>query len=143
MDGLDEMIEVPSVGDRGPRQISRRTLAEVIGPRVEEILELVRNELRRSGFPETELSSGVVLTGGASLLPGIVDIAEEVFNLPARVGVPKDMAGVSERARSPRYATAIGLLYAARDQNVMMTVDNEEQGESFMSKLKAFFKNNF
>ncbi len=143
MDGLDEMIEVPSVGDRGPRQISRRTLAEVIGPRVEEILELVRNELRRSGFPETELSSGVVLTGGASLLPGIVDIAEEVFNLPARVGVPKDMAGVSERARSPRYATAIGLLYAARDQNVMMTVHSEEEGESFMSKLKAFFKNNF
>ncbi|MGN6955922.1 cell division FtsA domain-containing protein, partial [Neisseria sp. P0015.S004] len=67
MDGLDEMIEVPSVGDRQSRQISRRVLAEIIGPRVEEILELTLNELRRSGFPEEVLSSGIVLTGGASM----------------------------------------------------------------------------
>ncbi|MCF7521511.1 cell division protein FtsA [Neisseria sp. ZJ106] len=113
MDGLDEMVEVPSVGDRQPRQISRRVLASVIGPRVEEILELSRNELRRAGFPEEVLTSGIVLTGGASMLTGIVELAEEIFRLPARIGVPQELAGVSERSRNPRYATAIGLLQLA------------------------------
>ncbi|WP_066570052.1 cell division protein FtsA [Snodgrassella sp. CFCC 13594] len=145
MDGLDDMIEVPSVGDRNPRQISRRTLASVIGPRVEEILELTLNELRRSGFPEEVLTSGIVLTGGASLLPGMVDLAEDVFNLPARIGVPQEMGGVSERIRNPRFATAIGLLQAARgnDGKVGMPVTVEEPKESLLSKLQAWFKNNF
>ena len=88
-------------------------MAEIIGPRVEEILELTLNELRRSGFPEEVLTSGIVLTGGASMLTGIVELAEEVFNLPARIGVPQEMGGVSERIRNPRYSTAIGLLQTA------------------------------
>lgn len=143
LNGLDEMIEVPSVGDRGPRQISRRTLAEVIGPRVEEILELVQNELRRSGFPEEVLTSGVVLTGGASLLPGMVDLAEDVFNLPARVGVPKEMAGVAERVRNPRFATAIGLLYYGRDQIVAQNQPTKDEFGSAFGKIKNWLKNNF
>ncbi len=146
MDGLDDMIEVPSVGDRNPRQISRRVLASVIGPRVEEILELVLNELRRSGFPEEVLTSGVVLTGGASLLTGIVDLAEDVFNLPARIGVPQEMGGVSERIRNPRFATAIGLLQAARGDDVrsgMPTVAAGEPTDSLLKKLQEWFKNNF
>ncbi len=146
MDGLDDMIEVPSVGDRNPRQISRRTLASVIGPRVEEILELTLNELRRSGFPEDVLTSGVVLTGGASLLPGMVELAEDVFNLPARIGVPQEMGGVSERIRNPRYATAIGLLQAACEddsKNDLPVATAAEPKESWLSKLQAWFKNNF
>lgn len=147
MEGLDDMIEVPSVGDRNPRQISRRTLASVIGPRVEEILELTLNELRRAGFPEEVLTSGVVLTGGASLLSGMVDLAEDVFNLPARIGVPQEMGGVSERVRNPRFATAIGLLQAALGDegktSGIPTTQAAEPKESFLSRLQAWFKNNF
>lgn len=116
LDGLDEMVEVPSVGDRLPRQIARSTLASVIGPRVEEILELSLNELRRAGFPEEVLTSGVVLTGGTSLLRGVVELTEEVFNLPARIGTPNESGNLSERIRNPRYATAMGLLYAAKER---------------------------
>jgi len=140
MDGLDDMVEVPSVGDRNPRQISRRTLASVIGPRVEEILELTLNELRRSGFPEEVLTSGIVLTGGASLLPGMVELAEDVFNLPTRIGVPKEMGGVSERIRNPRYATAIGLLQSAsEDENKTdgSVQINTEPNQSWLSKFQA------
>lgn len=146
MEGLDDMIEVPSVGDRNPRQISRRVLASVIGPRVEEILELVLNELRRSGFPEEMLTSGVVLTGGASLLTGMVDLAEDVFNLPARIGVPQDVFGVSERIRNPRFATAMGLLQAARGNDMktgMPVVGHEEHKDSLVQRLKDWVQRNF
>ena len=150
MEGLDEMIEVPSVGDRNPRQISRRVLASVIGPRVEEILELTLNELRRSGFPEDVLTSGIVLTGGASMLTGIVELAEDIFNLPARIGVPQEMGGVSERIRNPRYATAIGLLQAARGEEDGSPVSGAvvvggEAGEktSLWSRFQKWLKDNF
>ncbi|WP_373752500.1 cell division protein FtsA [Neisseria weixii] len=150
MEGLDEMVEVPSVGDRLPRQISRRVLASVIGPRVEEILELTLNELRRSGFPEEVLTSGIVLTGGASMLTGIVELAEEIFNLPARIGVPQEMGGVSERIRNPRYATAIGLLQAARGEEDGSPVTGAVQvggdsGEklSLWARFQKFLKDNF
>ncbi len=116
LDGLDEMVEVPSVGNRPPRQIARRNLASVIGPRVEEILLLTLNELRHAGYPEELLTSGIVLTGGASLLRGVVELTEEVFNLPARIGVPHDSGHLSERIRNPRYATAMGLLEAAKER---------------------------
>ncbi|MDO4693368.1 MAG: cell division protein FtsA [Eikenella sp.] len=144
-EGLDEMVEVPSVGDRSPRQISRRVLASVIGPRVEEILELTLNELRRSGFPEEVLTSGVVLTGGASLLSGVVDLAEDVFNLPARIGVPQEMGGLSERIRNPRYATAIGLLQAAVEQRNVhgYSLSRPESGNSIFRRLIDLVKNNF
>ena len=116
LDGLDEMVEVPSVGNRAPRQIARRNLASVIGPRVEEILLLTLNELRHAGYPEELLTSGIVLTGGASLLRGVVELTEDVFNLPARIGVPHDSGHLSERIRNPRYATAMGLLQAAKER---------------------------
>ena len=124
-------------------------LASVIGPRVEEILELTLNELRRSGFPEEVLTSGIVLTGGASMLTGIVELAEEVFNLPARIGVPQEMGGVSERIRNPRYATAIGLLQAARGEEdgtaVAGAVAVSEQGPkvSLWSRFQKWLKDNF
>lgn len=144
----DEMVEVPSVGDRPMRQVPRSVLAQVIGPRVEEILELTLNELRRSGFPEEVLNSGVVLTGGASLLPGMIDLAEEIFRVPARIGVPQDMAGVSERIRNPRYATAIGLLQAARGEQEGRQVNGavavrDSNKESLWTKIRDWLKNNF
>lgn len=116
LDGAEDMVEVPSVGDRPPRQIKRNTLAQIIGPRVEEILELTLNELRRAGYPEQVLTSGIVLTGGASLLRGVVELAEDIFHLPARIGVPQEMGNMSERLRNPRYATVVGLLYAAKNR---------------------------
>lgn len=148
MEGLDEMVEVPGVGDRQPRQISRRVLASVIGPRVEEILELTLNDLRRSGFPEDVLVSGIVLTGGVSLLVGITDLAEEIFNLPVRVGVPPQIEGVSAGIRNPRYATAIGLLYAARDQLdddkshhfEHQRVGTEAKSGGLFAKIKEFLR---
>ena len=151
IEGLDEMVEVPSVGDRPPRQIARRVLASIIGPRVEEILELALNELRRSGFPEEVLTSGIVLTGGASMLTGIVELAEEVFNLPARIGVPQEMGGVSERIRNPRYSTAIGLLqtaYAAEEgeqtsRTGAIALNDSSKKMGLWEKIQRFFRDNF
>lgn len=142
-DDLDEMIEVPSVGDRSPRQISRRTLASVIIPRTEEILEVVINELRHAGFPEEVLTSGVVFTGGASLLEGMIDLAEDVFNLPARVGVPKEAGGLSERVRNPRYATAIGLLYQYFETEMKGFAPSQEDDRSAWIKLRDWFASKF
>ena len=133
LDGLDEMVEVPSVGNRPPRQIARRNLASVIGPRVEEILLLTLNELRHAGYPEELLTSGIVLTGGASLLRGVVELTEEVFNLPARIGVPHDSGHLSERIRNPRYATAMGLLQAAKER-----VQQQNGGSSAGARSASF-----
>ncbi|MFZ0485371.1 MAG: cell division protein FtsA, partial [Arenicellales bacterium] len=99
----DETIEAPSVGDRPPRRLARQTLAEVIEPRVEELFELVKRELRRSGFEEL-IGSGIVLTGGSSKMDGIVELAEEVFHVPVRLGMPNHIAGLSEVVKNPIYS---------------------------------------
>jgi len=105
----DETIEVPSVGDRPPRQLARQTLAEVVEPRYEELLMLVQAELRRSGFEEM-LAAGVVLTGGSSKMEGAIELAEEVFHLPVRLGVPQHVGGLVDVVRNPIHATGVGLL---------------------------------
>ncbi len=105
----DESIEVPSIGDRPPRQMSRQTLAEVVEPRYEELLRLVHEELRRSGF-EHLVAGGIVLTGGSSKMEGLVDLAEEVFHMPVRLGIPQYVAGLVDVVRNPIHATAVGLL---------------------------------
>src|SRR5256885_8268743 len=111
----NDIIEVPGVGERSPRKLSRPMLAEVIEPRIEELYTLVLAELRRSGFEEL-LSSGIVLTGGCALLQGMTELGEEVFHLPVRVGVPVYMGGLADVVKSPRYATAVGLLLEGREQ---------------------------
>jgi len=111
----NEVIEVPGVGERAPRKLSRPMLAEVIEPRIEELYSLVQAELRRSGFEEL-LSSGIVLTGGSALLAGMTELGEEVFHLPVRVGIPSYVGGLSEVVRNPRYATSVGLLLEGREQ---------------------------
>jgi len=111
--GRDETIEVPSVGERAPRTISRELIGEILEPRVEEIFTLIYQELVRSGYDEL-VTSGVVATGGSSLLPGVPEILEQVFNMPARIGYPSDIGGLKEIVNSPMYATAVGLvLYGA------------------------------
>jgi len=111
--GKDETIEVPSVGERAPRTISRELIGEILEPRVEEIFSLIYQELVRSGFDDL-VTSGVVATGGSSLLPGVPEILEQVFNMPARIGYPTNIGGLKEIVNSPMYATAVGLvLYGA------------------------------
>lgn len=110
----NEMIEVPSVGGRKPRTLSRQILCEIIEARVEEIFQLIREEIRNTAY-EDLLASGVVLTGGTSQLPGIADIAEDVLGLPIRWGVPKKIGGLVDVVRSPCYSTGVGLVqYGAK-----------------------------
>ncbi len=105
----DETIEVPGVGDRPPRQLSRQVLASVVEPRYEELLGLVQAELKHSGYLEL-LGAGIVLTGGSSRMQGVVELAEEVFHLPVRLGVPQHVKGLADVVRNPIYATGVGLL---------------------------------
>jgi len=139
-----EMIDVPGVGERGPRELSRQTLAEVIEPRVEELYSLIQRELRSSGLEEL-LSSGIVLTGGASLMKGMVELGEEVFHMPVRVGVPGYTGALSEVVRNPRYATGMGLLMAGLEQ-VRREQHARIQGAGFrdtFERMKNWFKGNF
>jgi len=139
-----EMIEVPGVGERGPRQLSRQTLAEVIEPRVEELYTLVQAELRRSGFEEL-LSSGIVLTGGSGVMRGMVELGEEVFHMPVRLGVPQYTGGLAEVVRNPRFSTGLGLLLAGFDQHKRNhLVRMQTSGfKHLIEKMKSWFSGNF
>ncbi|MGD9788021.1 MAG: cell division protein FtsA [Sulfuricellaceae bacterium] len=140
----EEMVEVPGVGERETRKLSRQTLAEVIEPRVEELYSLVQAELRRSGF-EDLMSSGIVLTGGSSVLPGMVELGEEVFHMPVRLGYPQYVGGLAEVVRNPRFATGVGLLLAGYEQ-YQRHAGNRVQGGSVMDifqKMKSWFQGNF
>jgi cell division protein FtsA len=140
----DAPIEVPGVGERGPRMLSRQTLAEVIEPRVEELYSLVQTELRRSGF-EDLLSSGIVITGGSSAMQGMVELGEEIFHMPVRLGMPHYAGGLADVVRTPRFATGVGLLLFAMEQQ------RREEAARFQSasfgdvlgKMKAWFQGNF
>ena len=113
----DERVEVPSVGGRNPRAISRHILCEIIEPRLEEIFQLVLREIIKSGYAET-LTSGMVLTGGSTLLPGMIEMAEQVFNMPVRLGVPTHVGGLIDVVSSPVCATGVGLvLYGMKRQD--------------------------
>lgn len=114
----DEILEVPSVGGRDPRRVSRRVLAEICEPRVEEILALVEQDLVQSGCKNL-IGAGVVLTGGTALLDGMAELGEQIFNLPTRVGYPRDVGGLKDVVMSPMYSTAVGLLmYGARKEGL-------------------------
>jgi cell division protein FtsA len=113
----EERIEIPGIGDRPPRLLSRQALASVVEPRVEEVFSLAQKAIRESGFEDT-VASGVVLTGGTSLLPGMNELAEDVFLKPARVGWPAYEGKLADVIRNPRYATVVGLLLEAHQQRV-------------------------
>ncbi|MDI6780726.1 MAG: cell division protein FtsA [bacterium] len=112
----DETIEIPSVGERRPRTLPRQVLSEIIEPRMEEIFSLINQEIRMTGY-ENMIASGIVLTGGASMLNGSAELAEKIFDLPVRIGVPKGVAGLSDVISSPVYATGVGLvLYGMKNR---------------------------
>jgi cell division protein FtsA len=116
--GKDETIEVPSVGGRKPRVLSRQLLAEILEPRMEEIYTLVNREIVKSGFDD-QIASGVVITGGTSILEGMPELAEQIFNLPVRRGVPQDIGGLVDVVNSPVYATGVGLVvYGSKNQGI-------------------------
>jgi cell division protein FtsA len=112
----DEMIKVPSVGDRPARDLSRQALAEVVEPRYEELFTLVQAELRRSGF-EDLVAAGIVLTGGTAKMEGAVELAEEIFHMPVRLAKPQGIRGMEAQLSNPIYATSIGLLHYARQDH--------------------------
>ena len=140
----DETIEVPSVGDREPRTLARQTLAEVVEPRYEELLGLVQAELRRSGFEEI-CAAGVVLTGGSSKMEGAIELAEEIFHMPVRLGYPQHISGLVDVVRNPIYATGVGLLlFGNRQQSALSSYQLDEYSEAgIWSRMKSWFQGNF
>ncbi len=140
----DAPIEVPGVGERSSRMLSRQTLAEVIEPRVEELYSLVQTELRRSGF-EDLLSSGIVITGGSSAMQGMVELGEEIFHLPVRLGLPRNIGGLSAVVKTPRYATGVGLLVYGLERYQRDEVSRVNSGsfKDVLEKMKEWFKGNF
>jgi cell division protein FtsA len=139
-----ETVEVPGVGERGPKKMSRQTLAEVIEPRVEELYSLVQAELRRSGFEEL-LSSGIVITGGSAAMQGMVELGEEVFHMPVRLGLPNYTDGLSEVIRNPRYSTGVGLLLAGLSQHQQQQIEKMQSGsfKQMVVRMKRWFETNF
>lgn len=140
----DENIEVPSVGDRPPRRLSRQTLTEVVEPRYEELFTLVQAELRRSGF-EDICAAGIVLTGGTSKMEGVVELAEEIFHMPVRLGMPEGVSGLVDVVRNPIYATGVGLLLFGQHNRDGGFVDTNRQGnfKSVLQRMKSWFQGNF
>lgn len=140
----DEFIEIPSVGDRANKELSRLNLAEVIEPRFEELFSLIQAELRRVGI-EDLLSSGVVITGGSARMEGVIELAEEVFDMPVRLGIPRDVLGLVDVVRNPIYSTGVGLLkygYQSREQRRAELVSNQSFNGIF-SRMKNWFQGNF
>lgn len=148
-EGLGEMIEVPGVGDRTSRQVSSKVLAAIISARIQEIFGVVLGELQKSGFPKEVLNAGIVLTGGVSMMTGIVEFAEKIFDLPVRTGASQEMGGLSDRVRTPRFSTAIGLLHAAcklegnLPQPENGAVQEREGGGGLLARLQRWIENSF
>jgi len=143
--GAEETIKVPSVGDRPPRDLSRQSLAEVVEPRYDELFTLIQSELRRSGYEEL-IPAGVVLTGGTSKMEGAVDLAEEIFHMPVRLGAPQYARGLHDIIRNPIYATAVGLLlYGAEEvrSGIRERQELASQSVSFAGRVKEWFARHF
>jgi cell division protein FtsA len=143
--GADETIKVPSVGDRAPRDLSRQSLAEVVEPRYDELFTLVQAELRRSGF-EDMVAAGIVLTGGTSKMEGVVELAEEIFHMPVRVGYPQTVQGLNDIVRNPIYATSVGLLQYGREHQFEAgpaAAKTAGSSEGFFSRARVWLQSNF
>ena len=137
----DEFIEVPSVGGREPRRLSRQVLAEICEPRMEEILFLVDQTLVRSGYKDM-IGAGVVLTGGTALMEGCQELGEQIFNLPTRIGYPRNVGGLKDVVNSPKYATAVGLLsYGAEKEggDRKFRIRDGSMFDRVLSRMKKWF----
>ena len=134
----DETIEVPSVGGRPPRVMPRTVLSDILQPRVDEIFSLVRDELERCGLSDM-LASGMVVTGGSTLLQGLPELAEEILGMPVRRGVPQGIGGLSDVVKTPIYATAVGLvLYGARKQDGLQLSQSSER-RGVWRRMRSWF----
>ncbi|MFT6918662.1 MAG: cell division protein FtsA [Cognaticolwellia sp.] len=144
MVSMEENIEVPSVGGRPARSMSRHTLAEVVEPRYQELFELIQEELRESGL-EDQIAAGYVLTGGTAKMEGVVEFAEEVFQMPVRVAKPFDVCGLKEYVNDPTYSTVVGLLHYGMQANQQQNKSQKksESVRSIGSKVLAWFKGEF
>ena len=136
----DEMIKVPSVGDRPPRELSRRALADVVEPRYDELFHLIQAELRHSGF-EDMLAAGLVFTGGTSKMEGVAELAEEIFHMPVRIGMPFEVNGLVDIVRNPTYSTGVGLLLYGMKQHQEKHGANshKDSGFNILERVKRFF----
>ncbi len=142
--GADETIKVPSVGDRPPRTLSRQNLAEVVEPRYDELFTLVQAEIRRSGF-EDLIPGGIVLTGGSSKIEGAVELAEEIFHMPVRLGAPQGISGLTDVVKNPIYSTAVGLLLYGQRMEKEGTSARALAGGgevNWLERFKNWFKGN-
>jgi len=138
----NEEIEVPGVGDSPSRRLSRQMLAEVIQPRMDELFRLIRNELHRSNSYES-IAGGIVLTGGTAQMPGAIELAEAVFELPVRVGLPHDVHGLREQARGAAYSASVGLLHYARQIQPVARVADSAGAGYWIQRIGHWFKGNF
>jgi cell division protein FtsA len=137
----EEKIEVPSVGGRKPRVLARQNLCEVIQPRLEELFTLVAREISRAGFL-SRVGAGVVVTGGSSIMEGVPELAEQIFDMPVRRGAPRGVAGLTDVIGSPMYATGVGLgLYGAahRDRRKFRKVTDRNIFEKVIERMREWF----
>ena len=140
-----DVIEVPGVGDRDSRELESQTLAEVVEARYDELLGLVHTELQRSGFDEL-CAAGIVLTGGSSKIQGVIELAEEVFHMPVRLGEPQNMSGLVDVVCNPVHATGVGLLMYGQKAGGMIVEGSARRGVSqngVLERMKSWFKRNF
>jgi cell division protein FtsA len=137
-----EQIEVPSIGDRPARRLSRQSLAEVVGPRYEELFMLVQAELVRHGF-DRQIPAGIVLTGGGSKIEGAVELAEEIFHRPVRLGAPQEIAGLRDVVRNPIHSTGVGLLLYGHEFRQQGAVRAQPGMRSMLDRMRGWFRKNF
>jgi cell division protein FtsA len=137
----EETIEVPGMGGRKPRKLPRQILGEILEPRIEEIFTLIKREILRAGM-DNVITSGIVLTGGSSLLHGITDIAESIFDVPSRLGTPRGISGLIDVVNNPMYATGVGLvLYGAKNQpEKKFRIRDSNIFNRVMTRMKRWFK---
>ncbi|MEZ5596166.1 MAG: cell division protein FtsA [Pseudomonadales bacterium] len=140
--GVDEHIQVPGVGDKPARELSRQALAEVVEPRYDELFTLIQAELRRSGY-EDAIAAGVVLTGGASKMEGVIELAEEIFHMPVSLGMPKHVQGMKEIVRNPIYATGVGLLLYGKQREEESRGRDKRGGKGRFSRFRQWLGENF
>lgn len=138
----EETIQVPSIGDRPPRRLARQTLAEVVEPRYEELFNLIQAELRQSGL-EDMVAAGVVLTGGASKMEGVADLAEEIFHMPVRVGTPQYVSGLSDVVHNQVHATGVGLLLYGNSMDAVSTGGRSSTEKPVWERVKGWLRGEF
>jgi len=143
IDKPDEPIEIPGIGGRVPRKVSKELLTEIIHPRMVEIFRLAASEIKKSDFGNM-MTAGVVLTGGGALIKGAGELAEEIFDMPVKLGIPKGFSGLIDLAKSPIHATGVGLiLYALSNEYELegMLIEDEASGfDNIWKRMKSWFK---